>query len=190
MTRVVFYTASTLNGFLADENDSLDWLFAVPGGDTAEGGDDGFGRFVARIGVMVEGSSTYEWVLNHERLLDEPERWQELFGDTPTYVFTRRTLPAPVGADVRFVSGDVGDIWDEIRTAAGGRDVWVVGGGDLVGQFADLDLLDELIITYAPATLAAGKPLLPRTLGSDRLHLEGVSQTGQFAQLRYSVRRG
>ncbi len=188
MTRVVFYTASTLNGFLADEHDSLEWLFAVPGGDSAEGGDEDFAGFIDRIGVMVEGSSTYEWVLDHERLLERPERWQESYGALPTFVFTSLTLPVPAGADVRFVSGSVTDAWDEIRAAAAGRDVWVVGGGDLVGQFDDAGLLDELIITYAPAVLTPGKPLLPRTLGPDRLHLESVSRTGQFAQLRYTVR--
>ena len=64
---------------------------------------------------------------------------------------------------------------DEIREAAGERDVWVVGGGDLAGQFADAGLLDEIRVSFAPATLPSGKPLLPRTLGADRLELEGCA---------------
>lgn len=184
MTRTIFYTATTLNGYLADEQDSLEWLFAVPGGES--GGDD-FARFLDGIGVLVQGSTTYEWVLAHEDLIAHPEKWPDYYGDRPTWVFTTRALPAIDGADVRFAEGSVTDAWPAIRDASGDRDVWVVGGGDLVGQFADAGLLDELRISVAPATVVSGKPLLPRALGADRLHLESARQNGQFAELVYRV---
>jgi dihydrofolate reductase len=184
MPRVIFYTATTLNGFLADEADSLEWLFAVPGGD---GGGEGFESFLAGVGVLVQGSSTYEWVLRHEDLVAHPEKWPGYYGDRPTWVMTSRSLPEVPGADIRFASGDIRRHWPEISAAAGERDVWLVGGGDLAGQFADAGLLHELRISVAPATLAAGKPLLPRILGADRLHLESVGRNGQFAELVYSV---
>ncbi|MET0734940.1 MAG: dihydrofolate reductase family protein [Microbacterium sp.] len=186
MTRVIFYTASTLDGFLADDHDSLDWLFAVEGGD---GGGEGFTSFLDLIGVLVQGSSTYEWVLKHEDLLAHPEKWPAYYGARPTFVFTTRELPLVPGADVRLVRGDAADAWPDIEAAADGRDVWLVGGGDLAGQFADAGLLDELRISLAPATLGSGKPLLPRRLGADRLRLESMNQAGQFAELVYSVRR-
>lgn len=187
MTRTIFYTATTLNGFLADEHDSLDWLFAVQGGDpdTATGGE--FARFLEGIGVVVQGSTTYEWVLDHEDVVAHPEKWPTFYGGRPTWVFTTRSLPVVDGADVRLASGPVVHEWPTIREAAGDRDVWLVGGGDLVGQFADVGLLDELRISIAPATLERGKPLLPRTLGSDRLHLDSARQNGQFAELVYTV---
>ena len=184
MTRTIFLTASTLNGFLADEHDSLEWLFAVPGGES--GGDD-FERFLDGVGVLVQGSSTYEWVLAHEDLVAHPEKWPAYYGDRPTFVFTTRELPGVAGADIRFASGAVAEHWDEIRDAAAGRDVWVVGGGDLAGQFADAGHLDEIFVTFAPATVAAGKPLLPRDLGADRLRLVEARQRGPFAELRYAV---
>ena len=184
MPRVVFYTATTLNGFLADDHDSLDWLFAVPGG---EGGDDGFQRFLSGIGVLVQGSSTYRWVLEHEDLVAHPEKWPAYYGARPTWVFSSRELPAVPGADIRFASGDVGHAWPDIRHAAGDRDVWIVGGGDLAGQFADAGLLDEVRVSIAPATLSSGKPLLPRDLGADRLELTDVRQVGAFAELTYRV---
>ena len=77
-----------------------------------------------------------------------------------------------------------------IADAAGDRDVWVVGGGDLAGQFADAGLLDEIRISIAPATLPSGMPLLPRRLGADRLTLTDARQTGAFAELTYSLRTG
>ena len=182
MTRFVYFTAATLNGYLADENHSLDWLFAV-----ADTGGPDMAAFMDTTGVFVEGSATYEWVLKAENLLAKPHKWQQFYGTKPTYVLSSRTLPVPEGADVRFVSGDVSLVVNEIREAAGTQDVWVVGGGDVAGQFLDCGALDELVISIAPATLAGGALLLPRNVGADRLKLRSASQQGEFAVLKYAV---
>jgi dihydrofolate reductase len=184
MTRIVYYTASTLNGFLADEDNSLAWLFAVDD----SGGPD-IAAFMSGMGVFVEGSTTYEWVLREEKLLENPARWQQYYGSKPTYVFTSRELPVPSGADVRFVRGPVADALPAIVAAAGDGDVWVVGGGEIAGQFLDIDALDELVVTMAPAVLSGGAPLLPRNVGPDRLELRSAGMFGQFAQLTYSVKK-
>ena len=181
MTRTVYYTATSIDGFIADENNSLDWLFQVEGGD---GGEDRFGPFMAGVGVMAMGSTTYEWVLEHERLLDEPAKWRDWYGDRPTWVFTHRDLPVVPGADVRMVSGEVRQVHEEMTAAAGDRNIWIVGGGDLAGQFADHGLLDEVVFTLAPVTLGAGAPLLPRRLTG--LHLEQARASGPFVELRYT----
>lgn len=187
MTRFVYATATSLDGFLADAEHSLDWLFAVEGGEESMAA---MASFLAGVGVLVMGSTTYRWVLEHEDLLAEPQKWQEYYGDRPTYVFSSRAdLPSIPGADLRVVAGPVSDHAEEIRAAAGGRDVWVMGGGDLAGQFADAGLLDELRLSVAAVTLGAGAPLLPRRIESDRLRLVEVRRTGQFAELRYHVRR-
>jgi dihydrofolate reductase len=68
--------------------------------------------------------------------------------------------------------------------AAGDRNVWIVGGGDLAGQFADAGLLDEVIVSIAPVTLGAGAPLLPRRL---ELRLDELDRNGDFACARFSV---
>lgn len=187
MTRFVYATATSLDGFLADADDSLDWLFAVEGGEESL---EGLEPFVAGVGVMVEGSTTYRWVLEHEKLLDAPERWQQLYGERATYVFSSRSdLPVVPGADIRVVSGSVADHVDAIRDAAGGHDVWIVGGGDLAGQFDEAGALDEIRLSVAAVTLGSGAPLLPRRIGSERLRLTHVAQVGQFAELRFDVVR-
>jgi dihydrofolate reductase len=187
MTRFVYATATSLDGFLADADSSLDWLFAVEGGDESLAGLE---PFVAGVGVMVEGSTTYRWVLDHERLLDAPEKWQQLYGDKTTFVFTsRHDLPLVPGADLRVASGAVADHLEAIRAAAGDRDVWIVGGGDLVGQFDEAGALDEIWVSVAAVTLGSGAPLLPRRIESDRLRLTDVRRVGQFAELRYDVVR-
>jgi dihydrofolate reductase len=185
MTRFVYATATTLDGYLADPDHSLDWLFVVDGGEQSLAELE---TFVSGVRVMVEGSSTYLWVLEHENLVENPEKWQDFYGDRTTYVFTSRTdLPVVPGADVHFVNGSVADHLDAIRAAAGDEDVWIVGGGDLVGQFADAGALDEIHVSIAPVTLGAGAPLLPRQLDSTRLTLVETAQVGQFIQAKFRV---
>jgi len=182
MTRIVFDTATALNGWIADEQSSLDWLFAVDGGTTPDAE-----VLPTDAGVLVEGSTTYEWVLAHEDILAHPERWQNFHGDRPTFVFTTRDLPIPAGADVTLVSGSVEEVLPRLRTAAGETDIWVVGGGDLAGQFLDAGALDEIAVSVAPVLLTGGAPLLPRRIGSDRLRLKSAKAVGQFARLVYEV---
>jgi dihydrofolate reductase len=177
-----YYTATTLDGFIADEHNNLDWLFAVD-----EGGDNPFASFFAGVGAFAMGATTYEWVLEHDALLEQPLKWADYYGDTPAWVFTHRDLPPIPGATLHFVQGDVRPVHDAMTKAAAGKNVWVVGGGELAGAFADAGLLDELIVGIAPVTLGAGAPLLPRRLTSSRLTLTDVRQRGQFAYLTYAV---
>ena len=98
-------------------------------------------------------------------------------------------LPAIPGANLRFVQGDVRPVHAAIRAAAGDdKNLWIVGGGDLAGQFFDAGLLDELIVQMGSVTLGKGKPLFPRRLTSPPLTLVSVRQMGTgFAELRYQV---
>jgi len=101
--------------------------------------------------------------------------------------------PAHVGVhvpltDIRFVEGDVAPVHAQMVDAASGANVWIVGGGDLVGQFHDRRLLDEVIVTIASVTLGAGAPLLPRRIVTPPLRLMSARAFGSsFAQLRYEV---
>ena len=185
MGKTQYYTATTLDGFIADEQNSLDWLFEVDCG----GGDGGFGEFYAEIWAMAMGATTFRWVLDHEDLLNRPEAWRRFAGDTPAWVFTHRQLPAVPGANVTFVEGDVRPVHEELTRAADGRNVWLVGGGDLVGQFADRGLLDEILVAVAPVTLGGGAPLLPRRLTASQLELVDVARDKQFARLTYRMRK-
>ncbi|CAI9386240.1 dihydrofolate reductase family protein [Microbacterium sp. T2.11-28] len=182
MSRIIFDTATSLNGWIADEDDSLAWLFAVEGGTSPDPE-----VLPTNAGVLVEGSTTYEWVLAESDILAHPEKWREFHGDRPTFVFTTRDLPVPEGADVRFVSGPVAAVLPEIRAAAGGTDIWVVGGGDLAGQFLDAGALDEIAVSVAPVLLTGGAPLLPRRAEADRMRLVSARAVGQFARLVYAV---
>jgi dihydrofolate reductase len=169
-----YYTATSLDGFIADEANSLEWLLRQ---DHDQAGPLNYDAFFARIGAAVMGSTTYEWVLHHEQ-----GRWPY---QLPTWVMTTRDLPT-VDGDVRFGRGDVRAVHEAMTAAAGDGDLWVIGGGDLAGQFADAGLLDEIIVYLAPVTLGGGAPLLPRALD---LHLEELARNEAFACARYTVIR-
>jgi dihydrofolate reductase len=180
-----YYTATTVDGFIADPNDSLDWLFEVPrdGGS----GYDAFREFFADVGAMAMGATTYEWVLGHEQLVDNPEKWATWYGETPCWVFTHRQLPVLPDVEIRFVQGDVRPVHEAMVGAAGEKNVWLVGGGELVGACADQGLLDEVWLGMQPVFLGAGAPLLPRVLTSKRVRLESARKDGQQVLLVYSV---
>ncbi|WP_430791053.1 dihydrofolate reductase family protein [Actinoplanes sp. G11-F43] len=177
-----YYTATSIDGFIADENNSLDWLF-----EADKGGDSPFDEFFAGVGAFAMGATTYEWVLSHEKALADPSAWLEPYGDTPAWIFTHRELPAVPGANLHFVRGEVGPVHAAMTEAAAGKNIWLVGGGDLAGQFADAGLLDEVILGVAPVILGGGAPVLPRRITSSRLSLTAVRPVGQFAYLTYAV---
>lgn len=179
-----YYTASSLDGFIADSNHSLDWLFQF--GEVPEGS---YPQFESEVGAIAMGSTTYEWVLNHHK--DErgsyPEEWVY---QQPTWVFSSRALPIIENANIHFVSGDVQPVHEEMARVAGDKNIWLVGGGDLVGQFFDRGLLDEIIVQIASVTLGGGAPLLPRALTTPPLKLLSATTYGSaFVELRYEVCR-
>ncbi|MCL4870833.1 MAG: dihydrofolate reductase family protein [Anaerolineae bacterium] len=177
-----YYTASSLDGFIADQNNSLDWLFQF--GSEPEGESS---KFVSEVGAIAMGSNTYEWILNNH-IKDDAPRPQKWMFEQPTWVFTSRRLPIVENADVRFVSGDVRPVHKQMSEVAGGKNIWLIGGGGLVGQFYDCALLDEIIVSIASVTLGGGAPLLPRAITNPPLKLLSATTYGSaFAELRYEV---
>lgn len=175
MTRTVYYTATSLDGFIADERDSLDWLLTQ---DVDADGPMGYADFITGIGALVMGATTYQWIADHQA--ETGEAWGY---DVPAWVMTHRTLE-PIGEQITFTDAPVAEVHAAMVAAAGERDVWVVGGGDLAGQLADAGLLDEVVVSIAPVTLGAGRPLLPRRYD---LRLTELARNGAFACARYDV---
>jgi dihydrofolate reductase len=151
-----------------------------PLGDITE---TSYPQFIKEVGALAMGSTTYEWMLRN--VIGQGSEWPY---QKPTWVFSSRKLPDIPGTDIRFVEGDIRPVHEQMRIAAKGLNIWLVGGGELVGQFYDAGLLDELIIQIGSVTLGSGKQLLPRQITSPSLRLISVSQFGEgFAELRYQV---
>ncbi|WP_341394269.1 dihydrofolate reductase family protein [Arthrobacter sp. G119Y2] len=174
---VLYYVASSLDGFIATEDHNLDWLMAFG----FEAFQDHYDKFMAGVGSLVMGSATYEFVRRQE-----PDSWA--YGSLPCQVLTHRSLEAPPESGVRFASGDIRQICaDAVRDAAG-RNVWVVGGGDVAAQFAEAGLLDEIRVTYMPVALGSGRRLLPVSTPTAPMRLAGTTSfNGGAAELRFSL---
>ena len=171
----VYFTASSLDGYIVDTHNSLDWLTSrVIDVD----GPFGYGAFLHRVGALVMGSATYEWLV-----ANEPGEWMY---SQPSWVLTRRPQIVVAGHPVTVFSGDVADLHPRLVEAAADKDVWVVGGGDTAAQFVAAGLVDEMIVAYAPCSLGAGGPVLPLraewTLAESGLN-------GDFVGARWLVRR-
>lgn len=186
MTRVRYYCAMSLDGFIAEADDTIDWLLGYEGTyDAGEGGEPGYERFYREIGALAMGSTTYEWVLDHGR------GWP--YAGKPTWVLSSRELrlPEAEGADVRIVEADVAELCEEMRTAAGELDLWIVGGGNVASQFADHGLIDQVEVTVVPVVLGTGKPLFDRRLAGGPMQLLGTrAMANGMVELRYAVPQG
>jgi dihydrofolate reductase len=178
-----YYTATSIDGFIADPRNSLDWLLQF-----GDGSGDTYDQFITEVGAITMGSTTYQWILDHHvhADADQPRPWAYR---QPTWVFTSRELPGVDEADIRFVRGDVVPVHAAMSEAAAGKNIWIVGGGELAGQFHDRGLLDELILGVAPVSLGGGAPLLPRRIAEPPMRLTDLRRDGEFALLRYAIPR-
>jgi len=190
MSRTQYYCAASLDGYIAEADDTLEWLTKYDGnfaGDGSEPMKGAYERYFEGVGAMVMGSTTYEYILAD---LADGSEWP--YRGRPTWILTSRELPIPDGdgVDVRLVDAPVADLYDELIRGAGERDLWVVGGGNVASQFADSNLLDEVLVTIVPVVLGKGRPLFDRRLPGGAMQLTGTRtfDTG-MVELRYEIRR-
>lgn len=177
-----YFVASSLDGFIADEHDNLDWLLQFDDDDFKDDDANPYNAFLEDVGAIAMGATTYQWIQDHV-----PGEWA--YDDLPTWVFTHRSLVPVDGANLILTAGDVATAHADMVTAAQGKNIWLVGGGELVGQFLDHDLLDEIWLSLTPVTLGAGAPLLPRRRTRPmRLVSAHPARNGTFIHLRYSLR--
>jgi dihydrofolate reductase len=178
----VYYCATSLDGYIAESDDNIDWLTGyepAPLGPDVEpvGGEfpGTYEEFYDGVGALVSGSATYEWVLANAK--DWP------YDDKPFWVLTSRDgLPVPEGRDVRFNGS-----FEEMLASAGERKLWIVGGGGVANQFAEAGLLDEVWVTVVPVALGAGKALFDRRLPGGPMRLMAVlPRSSGMVELRYS----
>jgi dihydrofolate reductase len=178
MSSFQYFAATSLDGFIATADDNLDWLLQFDG---FEGGKESYDAFMAGVGCIAMGGETYAWLMEHEA-----GSWP--YPGTPCWVFTRHEHVAPAGADVTFVRGPVTEFVADLKDAAAGRNVWVVGGGVLAAQFADAGVLDELIISLIPVVLGSGKPVLPLSRPTPPMELVSSHAMGRgIVELRYRL---
>jgi dihydrofolate reductase len=172
--KIVVYVATSADGFLARPDGDVGWLDRPepPGGY-------GMKAFYKTVDTVLLGRKTWEM----GRKLGQP-----LFPGMKNYVFSRRARP-PRAPGIELVKGDVGQFSRRLRGTTG-KNIWLVGGADLIGAFLDAGEIDELVVHVIPVLIGRGIPLIaprhrevPLRLIGSRKYSDGV------VRLHYAVPR-
>lgn len=169
--KLVLFIASTLDGYIATKDHDLTWLFNVEGE-----GDNGISAFYNTIDTIIMGRTTYEWVMNHEETFP--------YKDKQCYVFSRTSKD-----DIEYiniVNDDVISFTNELMDKKG-KNIWLLGGSELISHFVKEKLIDEIIVTIAPVLLGDGIRLFKHNDFQTHLSLNSINRFNQFVELRYSV---
>ena len=170
MAKIILNLATSVDGFIADENGGVDWL------NDFQAEEYGMIEFFEQCGTAIMGSKTYEQALS----------FNSWFGKMEGIVFTSRKLPSFENEIINFVSGDPIPVFQTLRKKE--KDSWLVGGGELITSFIDLHLLDELIITLIPRLLGKGLALCPSIHEISKLQLlDSKAYNDGVVQLKYSL---
>ena len=170
---LVLYIAASLDGYIATEDDSLEWLFNVEGE-----GDNGYSEFYESVDTVLMGKKTYDWIKRHET-------GEFLYINKECYVFTRSSIEDT--EEVKFINDDIVSVTNKLKDQEG-RNIWIVGGGDLLHYFIKEKLVDELFLTIAPTIIGEGIPLFKEGDYQLDLSLKGTRTFNQFVELHYSVK--
>jgi len=171
---VIVHIATSADGYIARPDGDLDWLTSRP----APKGFYGMGAFMKSIDTMVFGRKTYDASLRMGAKFDSTSR---------SVVFSRHAPPADVPPGVEFVNGSIGSFVSRLRERPG-KDVWLMGGGELIASFLDEQAIDEFVISVVPVFIGDGIPLIARRHRHVPLGLHSVEQFEDgLVQLRYQV---
>ncbi len=147
MKRIRLYIAVSLDGFIARPDGDLDWLIQFP---NPSGTDHGYNELLQSVDTLIMGGATYRWLLN------EGSEWP--YKDQTTYVVSHQK--GSPSESIRFISQQVVETIRQMK-AGGGKDIWLVGGGQVITLLLNEDLIDEMQICYIPIILGNGIPLFP-----------------------------
>jgi dihydrofolate reductase len=172
--KIIVNIATSADGYVARPDGNLDWLTERP----APKGFYGLPEFERSVAAKILGRKTFD----HSVKLGAQFRPDGLH-----YVFSRQSPPAAVPSGVRFISEPIGSFAERLRKR-GGKNIWLMGGGEIIGSFLDDDAIDEFIITVVPTFIGEGIPLIAPRHREIPLRLLSVKQFPDgVVQLHYEV---
>jgi dihydrofolate reductase len=167
--KIIVHIATSADGYIARPDGNLDWLTRRP----APKGFYGMPQFMRSVDAKLVGRKTFDLSV---------EMGAHFSADDRHYVFSHRPAPASVPAGVEFVTQSIGAFAKRLRNQAG-KNIWMMGGGEIIASFLDEDLIDEFIITVVPIFIGEGIPLIaprhrnvPLKLRSAKSFPDGVVQ--------------
>lgn len=172
--KIVCFIAASLDGYVARSDHSLDWLEKVEGE-----GDNGYASFYETVDTIIMGRITYEQVM----VLTNGEF---PYKNKQCYVFSKTQRKNT--EFVTFINEDISTFITKLKSEPGAA-IWLVGGGELVQSFLQEKLLDEIILTLAPAIIGSGIPLFTNIEKEVELTLIESVRYNQFIQLHYAVKK-
>lgn len=167
---VILYIAASLDGKVAKKNGDLNWLY-----QTENDGDNGYYAFMKQVDTTIMGRTTYDEVLG----FDVPFPYD----DYENYVVTSHA-PKEGHPEVTFVDGDIVHLVENLKEKEG-KDIFLIGGGNLIAQFLEKDLVDELILSVAPVLIGEGVPLFSGNYLEKRFKLSELRQYKDLVQMHY-----
>ena len=171
--KLILYIATSLDGYIATEEDSLEWLFKTEGE-----GDNGYSEFYRTVDTILIGRRTYDWII-------DKEKGNFPYKNKRCYVFSKSIHEK--NEHVEFIYSDIVEFTNKIKESDG-ENIWIVGGGNLLHFFIKERLVDEFIITVAPTLIGRGIPLFKEIDFEIELKLKGMRQFNQFAELHYELK--
>jgi len=172
---VIVHIGTSADGYIARPDGDLKWLTSRP----KPAGFYGMGAFMKSIDTRLLGRKTYELSLRMGATFESAKG--------RTVVFSRQTPPPDAPSGVEFVSGAIGPFVSRLLEQPG-KDIWLMGGGDLIASFLDERAIDEFVITVAPMFIGDGIPLIARRHRQVPLDLQAVERFEDgVVQLRYRV---
>ena len=171
---VIVHIATSADGYIARPDGDLEWLTSRP----APKGFYGMNAFMKSIDTKLLGRKTYEVSLRMGAKFDSKSRH---------IVFSRHAAPADAPPGVEFVNGAIGSFVRRLREERG-KDIWLMGGGELIASFLDERAIDEFVISVAPVFIGDGIPLIARHHCHVPLELHSVERFEDgLVQLHYHV---
>ena len=172
--KVIVHIGTSADGYIARPDGDLEWLTSRP----APEGFYGMNAFMRSVDAKVLGRKTYEVSLRMGARFDSKSR---------NIIFSRQAPPADAPSGVEFVSGAIGPFVSRLR-AQPGKDIWLMGGGDIIASFLDEQAIDEFVISVAPVFIGEGIPLIARRHRHVPLELLSVERFDDgLVQSRYRV---
>jgi dihydrofolate reductase len=171
---VIVHIATSADGYIARPDGDIEWLTSRP----APKGFYGMDAFMKSIDTKLLGRKTYDLSLRLGAKFDGKDR---------TIVFSRHAPPAGAPAGVEFATGAIGSFVQRLR-AQPGKDIWLMGGGEIIASFLDEHAIDEFVISVVPVFIGDGIPLIARRHRHVPLALQSVERFGDgLVQLRYRI---
>lgn len=167
---VCAYLAVSVDGFISDKDESVQFLEEVKGE-----GDNGYSDFYNSVDVVVMGGRTFRW------LIDNGVEENPYQGKKVVVISSKVT---DIDWDIEFYSGDLDELFNRFNN---NEKIWIVGGGKLISTLINLKIITSLKLTIAPTILTQGVELFNSIDERVKLHLRDVTKYNQFVELDYEI---